>query len=268
MIPYFQIPSLPLFGSLAIHPFGVLVAIAIFIGFKIQAIRARQLGLDEEATSALGVWVVGVGFVVAHLFSVLAYEPRKVLEDPLYIFSNFHISSFGGFMGAVLGLYLWHKRYGKPILPYADATVFGFVFAWFFGRLGCFSAHDHPGRRTDFFLAVRYPDGPRHDLGFEEALLTVPLAIAFALAYRKNRRPGTYIAAACLYYAPVRFLLDTQRATDVAMPDARYLGLTPAHYASLGMLAYGLWLAVSLARRPAEPAAAPEPAPDAQAPAT
>ena len=36
----------------------------------------------------------------------------------------------------------------------------------------------------------------------------------------------------------------------------------------LHRLAYGLWLAVSLARRPAEPAAAPEPAPDAQAPAT
>src|SRR4051794_17235779 len=112
MIPYFQLPSLPLFGSVGIHPFGVLVAIAILVGFKIQAIRARQLGLDQEAVSALGTWVVGFGFVVAHVFAVLAYQPGKLLEDPLYLFRNFHISSFGGFLGAVLGLFLWQRRYG------------------------------------------------------------------------------------------------------------------------------------------------------------
>src|SRR5581483_9949886 len=107
---------------------------------------------------------------------------------------------------------------------------------------------------TSSFLAVRFPDGPRHDLGFEEALLTLPLCVAFAIAFRKPRRPGVYIAAACLYYAPVRFFLDTLRATDVAHPDARYLGLTPGHYASLAMLAYGLVLTWQLLRRPAAPA--------------
>jgi phosphatidylglycerol---prolipoprotein diacylglyceryl transferase len=250
MIPYFEIPSLPIAGSIAIHPFGVLVACAILIGFKIQMIRARQLKLDEVAISALGTWVVGFGFVVAHVFAVVAYQPQRLLEDPLYLFKNFAISSFGGFLGAVIGLLLWQRRYQKPLLPYADATVFGFVFAWFFGRLGCFSAHDHPGRHTDFFLAVRYPDGPRHDLGFEEALLTIPLCIAFALAFRKPRRPGVYIAAACLYYPPVRFLLDTLRATDVSHPDARYFGLTPGQYASVAMFLFGLTMLWRLVKRP------------------
>lgn len=174
-----------------------------------------------------------------------------------FLFRNFNISSFGGLLGAVVGLVLWQRRYREPILPYADATVFGFVFAWFIGRLGCFSAHDHPGRHTDFFLAVNYPDGPRHDLGFEEALLTLPLCIAFAIAFRKPRRSGAYIAAACLYYAPVRFLLDSLRATDVSHPDARYLGLTPGQYAALVMFSYGLWLLGRLLQQPAGTIAAP-----------
>ena len=251
MIPYIEIPSLHLFGPFSIHAFGVLVACAIWVGTAVQKIRARQLQLDQTAVAALATWVVLFGFVISHIFDVVAYEPRRLLSDPLFLFRNFNISSFGGLLGAVVGLVLWQRRYQKPILPYADATVFGFVFAWFIGRLGCASAHDHPGRHTDFFLAVRYPDGPRHDLGLEEALLTLPLCIALAIAFRTPRRPGVYIAAACLYYAPVRFLLDSLRATDVVHPDARYLGMTPGQYAALVMFGYGLWLLGRLLKPPA-----------------
>ncbi len=99
------------------------------------------------------------------------------------------------------------------------------------------------------------------DLTELEALLTLPLCIAFAFAFafRKPRRPGVYIAAACLYYAPVRFLLDSLRATDVLHPDARYLGLTPGQYAALVMFGYGLWLLGRLLKQPAGTIGAPAP---------
>ena len=45
---------------------------------------------------------------------------------------------------------------------------------------------------------------------------------------KKPRPPGHVIGLAALMYAPVRFGLDFLRATDVALPDQRYAGLTPA----------------------------------------
>ena len=127
-------------------------------------------------------------------------------------------------------------------LAYADSVALGLAVGWIFGRTGCFTAHDHPGRHTSFFLSVRYPDGPRHDLGLDELLFTIAMtAILFAYA-RKPRPPGHLIGLAALMSAPVRFGLDFLRATDVARPDMRYAGLTPAQWACLATFALGLRL--------------------------
>lgn len=54
---------------------------------------------------------------------------------------------------------------------------------------------------------------------------------------------GWYVAAACLAYAPVRFLLDFLRVAD-----ARYLGLTPGQLASLALLGVGIAVALRVRR--------------------
>jgi phosphatidylglycerol:prolipoprotein diacylglycerol transferase len=121
---------------------------------------------------------------------------------------------------------------------------------WIFGRTGCFTAHDHPGQHTSFFLAVNYPGGPRHDLGFDELLFTIVMTIVLFRYARKPRPPGHIIGLAALMYAPVRFGLDFLRATDVAMPDQRYAGLTPAQWACLATMVLGLRLMGLIPSRP------------------
>ena len=141
-------------------------------------------------------------------------------------------------------------------MPYADSLAYGLATGWMFGRLGCFTAHDHPGAHTSFFLAVQYPDGPRHDLGLYEALWAAGIALFFAWLRRKKRPLGTYVAILTLAYAPVRFGLDFLRARDVPEPDPRYFGLTPAQWGCLGVLVAGIALSVWVrrhARRPAPP---------------
>lgn len=247
MIPYFQIPSL--FGL--IHSFGVLVAIGILVGVRVTRLRAAQLGLDDEHATNMTTWAVGVGFVVAHVFDVFAYRWSEFVRDPIILVNNFSISSYGGFAGALLGIWLWHKRYKQPMLPYCDAISFGLAPGWMFGRLGCFSAHDHPGKHTSFFLAVQYPDGPRHDLGLDEALFAAFLTTLFFILYRKPRKAGLYLALECLLYAPVRLFFDALRATDTAGADPRFLGLTPAQYASILLVFVGLAILWRVRKEPA-----------------
>jgi phosphatidylglycerol:prolipoprotein diacylglycerol transferase len=154
------------------------------------------------------------------------------------------LSSYGGFIGAVGGLFYWCRKHKERVMPYADSLAFGLAPGWLFGRLGCFTAHDHPGRFTDFFLGVQYPEGTRHDLGLEEALWALGMTVLFLVLRRKVRPLGLYLSLLTIGYAPVRFALDFLRATDVAGADPRYLGLTPAQYGSLAVLVVGIGVAI------------------------
>jgi phosphatidylglycerol:prolipoprotein diacylglycerol transferase len=249
MIPYFEghlftIPSgLPLIGGTPIYMFGVLVAIGVILGDRIVVKEGYKRGIDERDVKFLNARIVIYGFIMAHLVSVVFYFPERIRENPLvlvYIWSG--LSSFGGFLGAALAFLYYTRREKIPPLRYADAVALGLAVGWIFGRTGCFTAHDHPGAHTSFFLAVRYPDGPRHDLGLDELLFTLVItAILFAYA-RTPRVPGRIIGLFATLYAPVRFGLDFLRATDVSRPDERYAGLTPAQWACIALLAVGIWL--------------------------
>ena len=253
MIPYFNGHLFDFFG-IPIHWFGVLVATGVIIGDRIVVAQGRRRGLDDHDVKYLNVRIVIGGFIVAHLVSVLFYFPERILENPFVLLNPFAgLSSFGGFLGAFLAFMYFTRRAEVPRLQYADSVALGLSIGWIFGRTGCFTAHDHPGRHTSFFLAVRYPDGPRHDLGLYELLFTIVLAAFLFLYNRKPRPPGRIIGIAALAYAPVRFGLDFLRATDVSRPDQRYFGLTPAQWACIATAA----LAVYLLRRSMQPPSTP-----------
>jgi len=258
VIPYF--PSV-LFeiGDYPIHAFGILVAAAVVLGDRWVVRQGVRMGLDAQDVRFVNVRIVIGGFIVSHLVAVLAYHPEQILESPWVLLSFWSgLSSFGGFLGAAL-TFVWLMRREKlPALPFADAIALGLAPAWIVGRIGCFTAHDHPGRKTDFFLAVAYPNGARHDLGLYEAIATVFIAAALYAFARRRRGPGAIIGLFATVYAPVRFALDFLRATDVVRPDPRYFGLTPAQWACIACLAVGLGLLRRALGQP--PYAGPEPA--------
>jgi phosphatidylglycerol:prolipoprotein diacylglycerol transferase len=244
MIPWFdiQIPSL---GPITIHAFGVLVATGILVGAKLTHRRGRELGLKDEPVASMITTVLVCGFAFAHLFDVFAYQTQGPHPTFWQIINPFEgLSSYGGFMGALGGLFYWTRRNRQPVMPYADSLAFGLAPGWLFGRLGCFTAHDHPGAFTNFFLAVRYPDGPRHDLGLDEAIWALLVTGVFLLLGKKKRPLGLYVAILTTAYAPVRFALDFLRATDTAGADPRYAGLTPAQWLSALVLFVGVGLIV------------------------
>jgi phosphatidylglycerol:prolipoprotein diacylglycerol transferase len=238
MIPYFSQPHLSL-GPISIHLFGVLVAIGILTALRLMRWRAGRLGLDAATAERLGVSAVLGGFVMAHIFDRVAYFPRETLADPLSLLRFWEsISSFGGFLGGVLASF-WFVRGQRDRWAYLDLIGYALPVGWFFGRLGCFVAYDHPGITTTFFLAQRYKDGlVRHNLGLEEALYVLPVALLVLWLGRGGaRRPGFFAGLIAVAYAPVRFLLDTLR-TD----DARYFHLTPGQYSAILLLVVGLKL--------------------------
>jgi phosphatidylglycerol:prolipoprotein diacylglycerol transferase len=291
LIPYIKLPEiplsflehLPLIGRYidpreppSIKPFGTLVALGVYIGSLVAVRHARERRLDERKMNEFIFWVVAAGFIGGHMLDAVFYHPQRIARDPFYLFALWDgLSSFGGFVGALSGALAWRLFRGEGILAMCEVVNSAFPLAWVFGRAGCASVHDHPGRISDAWFAVRYPFGSgtvgRFDLGLYECVLTIPLAVAFLILWRRKpvRPLGFYTGIMCTAYAPVRFALDFLREQEgtISGGDPRYAGLTPAQWACFGLLAVGIYFLRLARRSPAPGSGDGETAAEAEGPA-
>lgn len=264
MIPFVDLPPLQV-GPLTVQAFGLTVAAAVIVGLAIARQRFTRFGLERSIGERMATWLLVGGFLGAHLFAVLLYFPSEVARDPWLLLRVWeHISSFGGmvggFIGAVLCLWLRFPRLTQSRRwAYLDVAAFVFPFSLALGRIGCALVHDHPGRVTDFPLAVSlrseqarnlisyvYAEQGNvlpppstlsslgfHDLGLYELIYLAAFVLPiFVLLDRKPRPVGFFFCAFALLYMPVRFGLDFLRVSD-----ATYWNLTPAQWTALCVLA-------------------------------
>ena len=275
LIPYYP-PFIWELGPLVLDSWALLVSVGFIFGLEVARARGIKMGLDVRDVVDSAVFVVAMGFLVGHVVHVVAYNPHQLDEQGIWailkVWAGF--SSTGGFIGAVLGSILmfqvfpwmfgarrdallarntplaFHERLidwlgrERGFWAHADTLMFSFPFGWTLGRLGCFSAHDHVGIKSDFFLAVDFPmagyGGPRHDLGLYEALWTAVIAATFYALRRVKVRPGFFTALWCALYPPARIAFDFLRHTDRPGADVRWVGLTPAQWGSITMMLAGV----------------------------
>jgi phosphatidylglycerol:prolipoprotein diacylglycerol transferase len=181
-------------------------------------------------------WMLVVGFVGSHLLDVALYRPEDLFDPRVVLDFRSDYSSFGGVLCGGVAAWLAFRRAGVPLLRGMECTLYGFTGGWLFGRLACFSVHDHPGTATTSPLGVEIGGVMRHDLGFYELLYTIVVFAVLHGTTRQRRYDGYVIALVATTYAPVRFALDFLRVRD-----ATYGGLTPAQWACLPALALGLY---------------------------
>jgi phosphatidylglycerol:prolipoprotein diacylglycerol transferase len=274
---YWEPLQIPI-GPISVHGFGILVALGFVLGSKQACSKVAREGYDPEIINRLVGWIVLGVFLGGHLGHLLLYYPEDLVGDGARfgrffdaIFSGraptvaadeipallqvWHgLSSFGGFLVTTI-LCLWFLRREKqPWWPYADAIAYGMMMGWMMGRLGCFSAHDHPGTETTFFLGVKgmcpgaltlkerlLSQQACHDLGLYEAMWSGAMFIWFWFKNKVPRHPGYYVGWMCLSYGPIRLIMDIYRHPA---GDTRYLGLTPAQYGSILVIILGVVIIV------------------------
>ena len=248
LIPYLRPPEkliadLPVIGPLKLQVFGPLVAAGVILGYHRCLHYAKKKNVDEFLVRDLMFWVLVTGFVISHWVSVLFYFPEDVAANPLVLIMIWNgLSSVGGFFGATVGFTWYLRKQKQPYLVYLDMMIYGLLVGFTMGRLGCSLLHDHPGGvvNASHILAVGpWPDGQyRLDLGLLEFFYLVPLTLYIHLAFNwMKARPGLLAGLVCLLYSPYRFILDGMRETDKL-----YMGLTPAHYATMILFAAGVYL--------------------------
>ena len=128
------------------------------------------------------------------------------------------------------------------------SELLGCVFtpAWllglFWGRVGCFLIHDHPGKNVGKSLV-------QHEPALYEALAALLL---FWLFQRRENKSSPSVLAfpfSLAAYSFVRFWLDFLRALPEMGGDERYGGLTVAQYFSLLFFVFGTAYLVRLKKK-------------------
>lgn len=249
MIPYLHITSVSL-GPVHIQVWGFFVALGIVTSVLVGAREAVKRGLDKNTFIDFSGWILVPALIGGRLFHVFVYDLAPYLDDPWAILHVWEggMSSFGGFIGAGLGAWLFVRMKKISFFPYAEVASFVLPLGYGIGRIGCFCINDHPGVLSDTFLSVGYPGGARLDHGLLLSLLGFGIFGVFLLLRSRAMKTGAvlFLPAFLVLYGLVRLPLDSIRAWDLPLSDVRYFSYTPAQFGSVLMVVLGITLFIRL----------------------
>jgi phosphatidylglycerol---prolipoprotein diacylglyceryl transferase len=212
MIPYFPQPVLHL-GLFEIHAFGALAALAVLVGGRLILRRAHGQGIPVEQMFRFCFWVYASAIVGAYFSKTIFDDFPAFLADPSRIFRvSLGVRSVGGISCGFLAALVWcryHRLTWLDTMRRMDIIAYAMPLAWMIGRLGCTLAHDHRGLASTSWIAVKFPEGPRYDLGLIEFLFLIGMTIAFHLLDRRARPVGFYFGLYGVVYGGFRIWLDT-----------------------------------------------------------
>lgn len=247
MIPWWQFTSVHL-GPLTIQVWGFFVALGMLVGMWLLNKLALKHKINPAPLRDIGFAMIIGGLLGARLGHIFFYEPAYFIAHPIDILKVWQggMSSYGSFAGAFIAFFWGARKYQldrKLWPPVADLMVWPFLVGWAIGRLGCLMIHDHLGAHSDCPLAIMTPTGTRLEMTLLELLGLIPLVMGLFLTRKQTMAPGARLVLVTVYYSLLRLVLDFYRATDLAVSDARYAGLTPAQYFSIIAAAWGTyWL--------------------------
>jgi phosphatidylglycerol---prolipoprotein diacylglyceryl transferase len=250
MVPYYPQPVIYL-GPIGIHAFGILGALATLLAFWITLRRARWMGIAlEEMFQYLSVMYL-CGLAGAFMADTIMAEPQAFVAHPGRVFHvAVGIRSFGGLIGGFLSGLAWcaFRRLSLyETVRRFDILLYAFPAAWMVGRLGCALAHDHRGLWTTSWIAVRFPEGTRYDLGLIEFLFMIGMTAVFWALDRKQRPVGFFFSSYITAYGVFRIWLDTLQAEPLRF----YEGAT---YLVIGLLGWTMVWALNRPRAEGQPA--------------
>lgn len=196
-------------------------------------------------------WGIFIAVCVGYYLLTQSAFPERHTDFMTAVKAWDGLSSMGGVLGALLGIFIFFRKEKIPLTPYLDALALGTAPGWAIARIGCYLVHDHPGWRTDFFLAVAYPErdshgiyygGPRHDLGLYDFFVLAGIAALIWALRKKLYGTGMLMGLLAVIYSVSRFCLDFLRADDLGFVDKRYGPFTPAQFIVTGIFIVGVRL--------------------------
>ena len=192
-----------LFGNISIRWYSLLFAGGLVAGFQVSKNLFLTDRWSMEDIDKLALFVFIATILGARLGHCLFYEPDYYLSHPLEMLLPFTwksgsfemtgfrgLASHGGIFGVLLAIWLFSKKYNKPIFSILDIAAVGGSLAATFIRLGNFMNSEIIGKATgsDIGIVFKKVDSiPRHPGQLYEAFAYFTLFITLFYLYKKKK---------------------------------------------------------------------------------
>jgi phosphatidylglycerol:prolipoprotein diacylglycerol transferase len=259
-------------GSLTIHWYGVMIALAFLFGLWSATLRARRENISGEKITDIVLWLMIGGILGARAVYVTTYWQEEFASQPfseIFMIQHGGLVYYGGLIGATIAgvIYIHWKK--LPFWKTADVLAPSIALGNVFGRVGCLLNGCCYGRACAAPWAIRFPNGsyaweqqyqqglpgvgpdtpslPVHPTEIYDGLLNLGLYFLLAWLFRRKKFDGQIFTTYLLCYAVTRSFVEYFRG-DYSNLHYHY-GLTPAQWISVPIFMAGLALAAILSRR-------------------
>jgi phosphatidylglycerol:prolipoprotein diacylglycerol transferase len=246
-------------GPLAIHWYGVMIALAFLAGLWTATRRAQRENISSERIGDVVLWLMVGGILGARIVYVATYWKDEFAGQPLseiFMIQHGGLVYYGSFIGAAIACFIYVRWKKLPFLKIADILAPSIALGNVFGRIGCLLNGCCYGRASNLPWAIRFPAGHPtgglsvHPTEIYDALNNFILYLLLALLFRRKKFDGEVFATYLVGYAVIRTVMEYFRGDYP--PDQIHFGLTPGELVSIPVFIIGLVLGVILSRKSAK----------------
>jgi len=236
-----------IFG-IPIRWYGLIITAGMVVGILLCLRQIRKQGENEEWFLDMLLLAIPVGLLGARLYYVVfnwsqyAGDWRNALN-----FRQGGMAIHGGVVGGLLVGYLYTRYRKVNFWKWADIVAPSLILAQAIGRWGNFVNQEAYGVPTDLPWAMYIAGEYRHPTFLYESLWNL---VVFALLYwvLSNKRFNGQVAALyAIGYSLGRLWIEGLRTDSLMLGPLRV-----AQLVSLGLIAAGVWLYKSQAKREQE----------------
>ena len=212
-------------GHFALRWYGLMIAIAVLVGFAVALREAKRRGISEDDVYGVGMWGVLGGFIGARLFHVIDRWP-EYLANPSAIFAiqNGGLAIYGAIAGGLVAGAFYTRKRGISFARLADVAAPALVIGQAVGRIGCLFNGDSLGPATSLPWGVVYlnPGAMAPSLGVayqpSPAYELIGDLLIFALLWRLRGRlrvDGSLFLVYLTLYSALKFVVTSVARTEV-----------------------------------------------------
>ncbi len=227
-------PEILRIGSLTVHSYGLMIALAILVSaIAIYREAPREkINADHVLEAVIVAAIFGLlGSRILYILLNWGYYSTKPLSAILTQFEG--LTFYGAMFGGVIALFVWSRWRQFGFLKMADLLAPYLALGYAFGRIGCFLNGCCYGKEASvpWALPINMADTVlRHPVQLYAAF--GGLIIFILLKLLRPHRPfvGFLLLTLFAFYGILRFIVEFFRYSDVA-----WIGLSTAQLFSLGL---------------------------------
>ena len=241
-------PNLLSIGGITIRWYGVLFALAFWIGMNIvERIFIRENRRVEDVEYLFLYVMIGT-IIGARLGHCLFYDPTYYLSNPFKILAIWEggLASHGGAIGLVSGVYLFCKKHNYSYIWLLDRMVIPSILAGALIRIGNFFNSEIVGTPTTLpwgVIFTRVDLVPRHPTQLYESIsyFTIfAISVWIYLKYQTKLKDGFLFGFYLISIFGVRFLIEFVKFKQEAYNND--LILNTGQFLSIPFILLGLYM--------------------------